>query len=107
VRKTNLLVSDTAVTPLPPHVYMKCTENATTLHSAAKSAFGLRQKVAGLPKLPPELELVIFEMCALDSPEVCTVLVRVAKRVYAWSVDTTRIIKLAALLTKSLGSILS
>ena len=69
--------------------------------------FGLGQKVTEPPKLPPELELLIFEICALGSPEVCTVLVLVAKRVYAWSVDTTKIIKLATLLTKSLGSILS
>jgi hypothetical protein len=66
--------------PLPPHVYMKSyAENAVTLYSAAKSAFGL-QKVTGSPKLSPELERLIFEMCTLDSPEVCTVLVLVAKR---------------------------
>jgi len=62
-------------------------ENAVTLYSVAKYAFGL-QNVTGPPKLPPELERLIFEMCALDSPEFCTVLVLVTKRVYAWSVDT-------------------
>ncbi len=39
------------------------------------------------PKFPPELERQIFETCALDSPEVCTNLVLVSKRVYEWSVN--------------------
>ena len=62
-------------------------KNAVALYSVAKYALGL-QKVTGPPKLPPELERLIFEMCALDSPEFCTVLVLVTKRAYAWSVDT-------------------
>ena len=40
-----------------------------------------------LPKLPPELELQIFETCAREFPEVCKTLVLVSKSVYAWSVD--------------------
>jgi hypothetical protein len=51
--------------------------------------FTLHQKVTGPPKLPPDLERRIFEMCALESPEVCTVLVLVARRVHEWSVGTT------------------
>jgi len=65
------------------------TELAFTLSAAFKSAFRLRQKISGPPKLPPDLERRIFEMCALDNPEVCTVLVLVARRVHVWSVVTT------------------
>ena len=74
------------------------TEHAVTLFSAFKSVFCLPQKVTGPPNLPPELERHIFEICALENPELCTILVLVAKRVHVWSVDTT-IIQLAALLT--------
>ncbi|KAJ6624081.1 hypothetical protein B0H10DRAFT_2008415 [Mycena sp. CBHHK59/15] len=71
--------------PIPPHVYMKSyTEHAVTLYTAFKSAFRQRQKVTGPPKLPPDLERRIFETCALESPEVCTVLVLVASRVHMW-----------------------
>jgi len=73
--------------PLPRPVYMKSyTEHAAALYAAFKSAFKSSPKVTGPPKLPPELERRIFEMCALESPEVCTVLVLVARRVHAWSV---------------------
>lgn len=75
------------------------TEIASTLYSTIKSAIGLRPKVIGPPKLPPELELLIFETCALESPEVCTVLALVAKRVYAWLVDDSSKFE-AAFLTK-------
>ena len=61
-------------------------EHAVTLYSAFKSAFGLHQKVTGPSKLPPELERQIFETCALENPEVCPVLLLVARRVYLWSV---------------------
>ncbi|KJA20420.1 hypothetical protein HYPSUDRAFT_811842 [Hypholoma sublateritium FD-334 SS-4] len=44
----------------------------------------ISHKAAGPPKLPPELERQIFETCAFDCPEVCTTLVLVCKRVYAW-----------------------
>jgi hypothetical protein len=64
------------------------TELAVALYSAFKSAFRLDQKVSGPPKLLPELERRIFETCALESPEVCTVLVLVARRVHVWSVGT-------------------
>ena len=64
------------------------TWNTPTIYSVVKSAFGLHQKVTGPPKLPPELELQIFEICALDCPEVCVVLVRVVRRVHLWSVVT-------------------
>ena len=64
------------------------TEHAVTLYSALKSAFRLNQNVTGPPKLPPELERHIFETCALENPEVCTVLVLVARRVHVWSVGT-------------------
>ena len=62
------------------------TEHAVNLYSAFKSTFGLHQKVTGPPKIPPELERQIFEMCALENPEICTVLVLVARRVHVWSV---------------------
>lgn len=71
--------------PLPRPVHMKSySERAVTLYTAFKSAFRLHQKVTGPPKLPPELERRIFETCALESPEVCTVLVLVARRVHVW-----------------------
>ena len=73
-------------------------ELVVTLFSAFKSTLRLPQKVTGPPNLPPELERHIFEMCALENPELCTVLVLVAKRVHMWSVGTI-IIQLAALLT--------
>jgi len=60
-------------------------DHAVTLYSAFKSAFGPRHKVTGPPKLPPDLERHIFKSChALESPEICTVLVLVAKRVHVW-----------------------
>ena len=62
------------------------TEYTVTLYSPFNSTFGLHQNVTGPPKLPPELERQIFEMCALESPETSTVLVLVARRVHAWSV---------------------
>lgn len=61
-----------------------------------KSALRLHQKVTGPPKLPLDLERQIFEMCALESPEVCTTLVLVARRVHVWSVRNDY--KVAALL---------
>ncbi|KIL66965.1 hypothetical protein M378DRAFT_159896 [Amanita muscaria Koide BX008] len=71
--------------PLPRPVHMKSySERAVTLYTAFKSAFRLRRKVTGPTKLPPELERRIFETCALESPEVCTVLVLVARRVHVW-----------------------
>lgn len=72
----------------------------TQFYSAVKSAFGPRPQITGPPKLPPELELQIFELCAFECPEVCTVLVLVAKRVYVWLVAL--IIMEVALLTKTL-----
>lgn len=69
----------------PMFIYMNSNrENAVTLYSAVKSAIGIRPKVTGPPNLPPELELRIFELCAFECPEMCTILVLVAKRVYAW-----------------------
>jgi hypothetical protein len=65
------------------------TEHAVTLYSAFKSALGLHQKVTGPPRLPLGLERRIFKTCALESPEVCTVLVLVARRVHLWLVGTT------------------
>ncbi|KAF8624564.1 hypothetical protein AX15_005811 [Amanita polypyramis BW_CC] len=66
--------------PLPRHVYMKSfIEHAITLYTSFKYLF--RQKT---PKLPPQLERRIFETCALESPETCTTLILVAKRVHAW-----------------------
>jgi len=62
------------------------TKNAATLYAAVKFTFGLHPKMTGPPKLPQELELRILELCAFECPEMCTVLVLVAKRVYAWSV---------------------
>lgn len=62
------------------------TELAFTLYDAFKSMLRLHQKVTGPPKLPLDLERRIFEMCALGSPEVCTTLVLVARRVQVWSV---------------------
>lgn len=66
------------------------TDHAVTLFGAAlgafKSAFHLDQTVTQPPKLPQELERRIFETCALESPEFCTVLVLVARRVNEWSV---------------------
>ncbi|KAM6500031.1 hypothetical protein JOM56_003045 [Amanita muscaria] len=71
--------------PLPRPVHMKSySERAVTLYTAFKSAFRLRRKVTGPTKLPPELERRIFETCALESPEVCTVLVLIARRVHVW-----------------------
>ena len=62
-------------------------EHAVALYGAVKSAFGLHQQVTGPPKLPQDLERRIFEMCALESPEYCTDLVLVARRVRVWSVQ--------------------
>jgi len=67
------------------------TDHAVTLFSAFKSAFRLDHKVTGPPKLPPALERQIFETCALKNPEVCTVLVLVARRVHVWSVGAMAI----------------
>jgi len=61
-------------------------EHEVTLYATLKSAFRPNQKVHGPPNLPLELERHIFEMCALDNLEVCTVLVRVARRVHLWLV---------------------
>ena len=73
--------------PLPPHVYMKSyTDHAATPPSTVKSAFGRDHNVIGLPKLPLTLLRRIFETCALEKPEVCTVLLLVARRVHVWSV---------------------
>lgn len=70
--------------PFPRHIYMRSyTEHAITLYSAFSSTF-LRRQIVGPPKLPPELERRIFEECALDCPQFCTVLVRVSKRAYEW-----------------------
>ncbi|KAF8813435.1 hypothetical protein BYT27DRAFT_7220387 [Phlegmacium glaucopus] len=60
------------------------TELAVALYSSFKSVFCLDQKVTSPPKLPPDLERRIFEMCALECPEVCTVLVLVVSRVHMW-----------------------
>ncbi|KIJ94359.1 hypothetical protein K443DRAFT_362825 [Laccaria amethystina LaAM-08-1] len=60
------------------------TDHAVTLFSAFKSALRLDHKVTGPPKLPQELERRIFETCALENPEVCTVLMLVARRVHVW-----------------------
>ena len=82
------------------------TERAVTLYYAFKSAFRLDQNVTfGSLKLPPELERQIFEMCALESPEVCTVLVLVARRVHPWSVGTIIIKWLLCSRNLILGSI--
>ena len=62
------------------------TDHAVTLFSALKSAFRGDYKVTGPPQLPPALERRIFETCALENPEVCTVLMLVARRVHEWSV---------------------
>ena len=66
------------------------TEHAVTLYGTAlnafKSTFRLHQTETRPPKLPQGLERRIFEMCALESPEFCTVLVLVARRVNEWSV---------------------
>ncbi|KIM38616.1 hypothetical protein M413DRAFT_447609 [Hebeloma cylindrosporum] len=82
--------------PRPPHPYMKSyAQHGITLYSAlkstVKSAFvqvGIHsdpnRKITGPPKLPPELEREIFEICAFDCTEMCTVLVLVAKRVNTW-----------------------
>jgi hypothetical protein len=75
--------------PIPPHVYMKSyTEHAVSLSRTFKSTFRRAQRVTGPPKLPQELERKIFETCARECPDVCTVLVLVAKRVHAWSACT-------------------
>lgn len=64
------------------------SEHAVTLCGAVlgafKSTFGLQQTVTGPPKLPQGLERQIFETCALESPDFCTVLVLVARRVNEW-----------------------
>lgn len=71
--------------PLPRHFYMKSySEHAVALYAIFKSALGLDPKIPGPPKLSPDWERRIFEMCALESPEMCTVLVLVARRVHVW-----------------------
>ena len=79
------------------------TEHAVTLYDTAlgvfKSALRLHQTVTGPPKLPQGLERRIFETCALESPEFCTVLVLVARRVNEWSVRSLCYSTAIALLT--------
>lgn len=59
---------------------------AITPYAASTSVLRPNHKVTGPPKLPPELERQIFEVCALESPEFSLVLVQVACRVHLWSV---------------------
>lgn len=65
------------------------SEHAVALYAIFKSALGLDQKITGPPKLSPDLERRIFEMCAFEDPEMCTVLVLVARRVHVWLVGMT------------------
>jgi len=85
IRRKPSLNASHSRTPLPPHVSEKSlADHAVTLYSAFKSAFGLPHRVTRPPKLPPDLERRIFKSCALESPEICTALVLVAKRVHVW-----------------------
>jgi len=84
-RRKPLLNTSHSRPPLPPPDSGKSfAERAVTLYSSFKFAFGLHHKVTGPPKLPPDLERRIFKSCALECPEICTVLVLVAKRVHVW-----------------------
>ncbi|KIM37223.1 hypothetical protein M413DRAFT_31147 [Hebeloma cylindrosporum] len=56
----------------------------TRRNAAFEATLPLRHKLAGPPKLPPELERYIFEICAYKSQEACADLLRVARRVYEW-----------------------
>ena len=69
------------------------------------SRYLLSQRAPVQPKLPPELERQIFEICALDCPEFCTTLILVSKRVYEWSVGAVILLSYATYFTA--GSILS
>lgn len=83
--KVILIASPYSHRILPPHGYME-GGFLSSLTSALSSWMPrlVSAAITGAPKLGPDIERAIFEMCAQSYPQMCLTLVLVARRVKLW-----------------------
>lgn len=58
----------------------------SSIRRSLQTFFSSDRYITGPPKLPPELEWQIFEICARNDREACLTLILVARRVREWYV---------------------